>query len=93
MKEFFLVIVALFMGIVSLFGWFAMMFASLPGAKMNYRISMRLIRGLFYIYPVIVVASFYFLKIQLAVSYYALLWLLGPIIPLFLVWLIFTINE
>ncbi|MGF1725349.1 hypothetical protein [Photobacterium nomapromontoriensis] len=90
MRDVFVAVVVMLMSVVSVLGWLAMMFASLPGAEVSYAISMRIIRGLFYIYPILSAVSIYFLYRQLSVSYYALLWCLVPLAPIAVVWFIFN---
>ena len=91
MREVIVAVVVMIMSVTSFFGWFAMMFASLPGAEVSYTLSMRIVRGLFYIYPIISMLSIFFLYKQLGVTYYALLWCLVPLIPIALVWIIFSL--
>ncbi len=90
MEQLLVRLVMALMGLISIFGWFAMMFASLPGAEMSYALSMRIIRGLFYIYPITSGLSIYLLHRHFDTSYFALLWFLGPILPLMIVWFIFS---
>ena len=73
-------------------GWFALMFASLPGAEMHRSLSMRLVRGLFYSYPLWVLVPLYQLKYNSVASSVDLLWGIVPMLPLLLVWLIFTLQ-
>lgn len=74
---------------IGVFGWIALAFASLPGSSISHAWHARTIRGLFYTYPGVVVGSLSLLDS----SDWSLLLCLAPVIPVFLVYLIFKIVD
>ncbi|WP_412513408.1 hypothetical protein [Shewanella indica] len=92
MPELLLQFVLGFALLTGVLGWFALMFASLPGAELRRSLSMRLVRGLFYSYPLWVLVPVYQLKYTMVASSMGLLWGIVPMLPLLLVWLIFTLQ-
>ncbi|WP_447018394.1 hypothetical protein [Shewanella algae] len=92
MPELLIQLVLGFALLTGVLGWFALMFASLPGAELRRSLSMRLVRGLFYSYPLWVLVPVYQLKYTLVASSVDLLWGIAPMLPLLLVWSIFTLQ-
>ncbi len=74
MPELLIQLVLGFALLTGVLGWFALMFASLPGAELRRSLSMRLVRGLFYSYPLWVLVPVYQLKYTLVASSVDLLW-------------------
>lgn len=79
--------------VMGVFGWIAMVFASLPGSSLSMSWHARCVRGLFYIYPAFVLLALYGLNRHAPISGWGFLWSLLPLLPVALVWLIFKIYE
>ena len=75
--------------LLSIFGWIALAFASLPGSSISHAWHARAIRGLFYTYPVTVLSAVFFLE----KSGWGLLWCFAPGVPVVLVYLIFKYAK
>ncbi len=79
--------------VLGVFGWIAMMFASLPGSSLSMSWHARCVRGLFYTYPVFVLLALYGLNRHASISNWGFLWALLPLLPIALVVLIFKLYE
>lgn len=89
-----LVVIAQLMTLVfGLFGWIAVMFASLPGSSLSMSWHARCIRGVFYTYPAVVLLALYLLRTYGPDSVWAFAAVLIPLLPVVLVWLIFKLYE
>lgn len=76
------VLVALLSGVLV---WIALAFASLPGSSISFAWYARAIRGLFYSQPMVIAATLFLLDER----GWGLFWCFLPVVPAFLVFLIF----
>ncbi len=80
-------------GVLGCMTWLGLMLASLPGAEVSKSIYARMIRGMFYVHPVLVIMTVCLIRYYVDSVPVALLLAAVPLLPIGLMWLIFGLWE